>query len=62
MTEELAKARGNGKYCDYHRDYGHSIENCKNLAKVIDQVTRNEERNELPNPPKIGQEYLIKST
>lgn len=58
MKEELVEARRNGKYCEY----GHSKENCRNLAKVINQVFRSQEIQKLPDPPKLNQGFLMQAS
>lgn len=52
MREDSAWARQNGKYCEYHHDYGHSMGNCKNLARVIIEVSEEEESKKLFGPPR----------
>lgn len=42
-----AQARNNDKYCEYHKDKGHTTKDCRALAKVL------AEREKI-NPPQIN--------
>lgn len=35
MRLEMVDMSRSGVYCEYHKDFGHSTSNCKNLARVI---------------------------
>lgn len=35
MSETTAQIRNNGKYCEYHKDKGHTTNECRALAKVL---------------------------
>ncbi|KMZ63548.1 hypothetical protein ZOSMA_3G00250 [Zostera marina] len=35
MSEATTQVRSNGKYCEYHKDKGHTTKDCRVLAKVL---------------------------
>lgn len=51
MREESTQRINDEKYCEHHPQW-YTTENCKNLAKGIDQISRNQETQILPSPPK----------
>lgn len=53
MREEPAQGRNIKKYCEYHKDSGHTTRSYKTLTRAIDQISKDEEIQKFPNPPDV---------
>lgn len=40
MNESSAQFRNNGKNCEYHKDKGHTTQECKALAKALIDINK----------------------
>lgn len=58
MREESDQGRNNDKYCEYHKDWGHTTRDHKHLAKAINQIMKEHEGQELLGPSEKRQEYI----
>lgn len=62
MRKEFAEMRKNDKYCEYHKDISQTTTSCRNLARAINQITKDKGIKEISGPPKVNQEFLIENS